>query len=113
MRGLITGFQRKNNDETAGHGGWGDDGMPVGPVERFLGYLTSIGRSPDTVKAYAHDLKDFFELPADHSPAPPGALTGCRRVRLAWYSRQVSQTSTVSGLGTGELAYSSVVSSLR
>ncbi len=56
----------------------------------------AIGRSPDTVKAYAHDLKDFFELPADHSPAPPGALTGCRRVRLAWYSRQVSQTSTAS-----------------
>jgi len=38
----------------------GDDGVPVEPVERFLGYLASIERSPNTVKAYAHDLKDWF-----------------------------------------------------
>jgi len=25
-------------------------------VERFLAYLSGIGRSPNTVKAYAHDL---------------------------------------------------------
>ena len=37
----------------------GDDG-PVRPVERFLAYLTEIERSPNTVKAYAHDLKDWF-----------------------------------------------------
>ena len=40
----------------------GDDDVPVGPVERFLGYLTAIERSPNTVKAYAHDLKDFWEF---------------------------------------------------
>ena len=34
----------------------GDDDVPVVPVERFLAYLTGIGRSPNTVKAYAHDL---------------------------------------------------------
>ena len=38
----------------------GDDGVPVEPVERFLGYLASVERSPNTVKAYAHDLKDWF-----------------------------------------------------
>ena len=38
----------------------GDDDVPVEPVERFLGYLTDIERSPNTVKAYAHDLKDFW-----------------------------------------------------
>jgi integrase/recombinase XerD len=38
----------------------GDDQVPVGPVERFLSYLTSSGKSPNTVKAYAHDLKDWF-----------------------------------------------------
>jgi len=38
----------------------GDDDVPVVPVERFLAYLTDIGRSPNTVKAYAHDLKDFW-----------------------------------------------------
>ena len=37
----------------------GDDDVPVEPVERFLAYLTAIGRSPNTVKAYAHDLKDY------------------------------------------------------
>jgi len=38
----------------------GDDDVPVVPVERFLAYLTGIGRSPNTVKAYAHDLKDYW-----------------------------------------------------
>lgn len=38
----------------------GDDHVPVEPVERFLAYLTGIERSPNTVKAYAHDLKDWF-----------------------------------------------------
>lgn len=38
----------------------GDDHSPVGPVERFLGYLASIEKSPNTLKAYAHDLKDWF-----------------------------------------------------
>lgn len=38
----------------------GDDGVPIGPVERYLAFLTDIERSPNTVKAYAHDLKDWF-----------------------------------------------------
>ena len=38
----------------------GDDDGPVVPVDRFLAYLTDIGRSPNTVKAYAHDLKDYL-----------------------------------------------------
>jgi integrase len=38
----------------------GDAGGPVEPIERFLAYLTDIERSPNTVKAYAHDLKDWF-----------------------------------------------------
>jgi integrase/recombinase XerD len=38
----------------------GDDGAPVAPIERYLAYLTQIERSPNTVKAYAHDLKDWF-----------------------------------------------------
>ncbi|MEV4902978.1 site-specific integrase [Citricoccus sp. NPDC055426] len=40
----------------------GDDGAPVAPIERYLAYLTQIERSPNTVKAYAHDLKDWFEF---------------------------------------------------
>jgi integrase/recombinase XerD len=38
----------------------GEDLMPVEPVERFLAYLASIEKSPNTIKAYAHDLKDWM-----------------------------------------------------
>lgn len=38
----------------------GDDDVPVAPIERYLTYLSDIERSPNTVKAYAHDLKDWF-----------------------------------------------------
>lgn len=38
----------------------GDDLRPVDPVESFLAYLTAVERSPNTVKAYAHDLKDWW-----------------------------------------------------
>jgi integrase/recombinase XerD len=37
-----------------------DDGNPVGAVDRFLGFLSSSERSPNTVRSYAHDLKDWF-----------------------------------------------------
>jgi len=36
------------------------DGEVVEPVDRFLAHLTAIERSPNTVRAYAHDLRDFF-----------------------------------------------------
>ncbi len=36
----------------------GDDDVPVVPVDRFLACLTDIGRSPNTVRAYAFDLKN-------------------------------------------------------
>jgi integrase/recombinase XerD len=45
------------------HRSWtvlGPDGVPVEPVERYLAFLTDVDRSPNTVKAYAHDLKDWF-----------------------------------------------------
>lgn len=47
----------------------GDDHVPVEPVERFLSYLSSIERSPNTVKAYAHDLKDWFTFLAGRNRA--------------------------------------------
>ena len=34
-------------------------------MERYLAYLSDIERSPNTVKAYAHDLKDWFTFLAD------------------------------------------------
>jgi integrase/recombinase XerD len=44
----------------------GDDHVPVEPAERFLSCLASAEKSPNTVKAYAHDLKDWFTYLAGH-----------------------------------------------
>lgn len=38
----------------------GDNDVPIEPLERYLAFLSETERSPNTVKAYAHDLKDFF-----------------------------------------------------
>lgn len=38
----------------------------VEPVEGFLSHLHAIERSPNTVKAYAHDLRDWFEFLTQH-----------------------------------------------
>src|SRR5258708_17381952 len=38
----------------------GDDDARGEPIERYLSYLTAIERSPNTIKAYAHDLKDYW-----------------------------------------------------
>jgi len=38
----------------------GGDDLPVPAIERYLAYLTDVERSPNTVRAYAHDLKDYF-----------------------------------------------------
>jgi integrase/recombinase XerD len=34
----------------------------VEPAEGFLSHLHAVERSPNTVKAYAHDLRDWFEF---------------------------------------------------
>lgn len=36
------------------------DALPIGSVETFLRHLAALGYSPNTVKAYAHDLADLF-----------------------------------------------------
>jgi len=36
------------------------DALPISSVETFLRHLTALGYSPNTVKAYAHDLADLF-----------------------------------------------------
>ncbi|WP_433685688.1 site-specific integrase [Nocardia sp. CA-119907] len=37
-------------------------GLVVESVDRFLAHLTTIDRSPNTIRAYAHDLRDYFEF---------------------------------------------------
>jgi hypothetical protein len=53
---------------------FGDDHAPVAPVERWLAHLTVIERSSNTIKGYAHDLKDWFAFLQLH--------------RLDWHSRR-------------------------
>lgn len=36
-------------------------GLPVWPVEEFLAHLVAGGKAPNTVEAYARDLRDLFE----------------------------------------------------
>jgi integrase/recombinase XerD len=80
----------------------GDDSGPVEPVERFLAFLAAVERSPNTVKAYAHDLKDWFTFLAGRGldwqavtledvagfvawlRLPPGRGTGGWRYCLLW-----------------------------
>ena len=38
------------------------DAAVVEPVEGFLSHLHAVERSPNTVRAYAHDLRDWFEF---------------------------------------------------
>ncbi|MGH3584853.1 MAG: site-specific integrase [Pseudonocardia sp.] len=45
------------------------DGDVVDPVDRFLAHLTAIERSPNTVRAYAHDLRDYVEFLAHRAVA--------------------------------------------
>jgi len=62
----LSGF-RVRRVTVAGTGGqsWsliGPDRMLVEPVERYLAWLTHIERSPNTVRAYAHDLKLYWSF---------------------------------------------------
>jgi len=41
----------------------------VEPVEAFLAHLHAVERSPNTVKAYAHDLRDWFDFLDQHELA--------------------------------------------
>jgi integrase/recombinase XerD len=42
----------------------GDDGRMVPEIDRFLAYLTSLDKSPNTLRAYARDVADLFEWTA-------------------------------------------------
>ncbi|MGH3722090.1 MAG: site-specific integrase [Pseudonocardiaceae bacterium] len=81
----------------------GDDHVPVEPVERFLAYLASIERSPNTIKAYAHDLKDWFTYLDGHGVDCGRSRTltsagGSRGGRVVIWTALVSRPGTRSGL---------------
>lgn len=73
----------------SGRVGWtliGDDGEPVEPADAYLRHRFNAEASPNTLKAYAHDLKHFFDFLADQdldwktlSPADLGTFTAWLR----------------------------------
>jgi integrase/recombinase XerD len=42
-----------------------DNYLPIEPIQKYLHYLDSIGRSPNTIQTYAHNLKLFWEFLQD------------------------------------------------
>ena len=48
---------------------WTVIGSDLRPVERDLACLSRNERAPTTVRAYAHDLKTFWEFVASHGVA--------------------------------------------
>lgn len=42
-----------------------DDYFPIEPIQKYLHYLDSVGRSPYTIQTYAHNLKLFWEFLRD------------------------------------------------
>jgi site-specific recombinase XerD len=42
-----------------------DDYLPIEPIQKYLHYLDSVGRSPNTIQTYAHNLKLFWEFLRD------------------------------------------------
>lgn len=42
-----------------------DDYLPVEPIQKYIYYLDSLDKSPNTIKTYAHNLKLFWEFLRD------------------------------------------------
>lgn len=72
----------------------GADGAPVEPVERYRAFLTDVERSPNTVKASAHDLNDWFVFLA-------GRALDWREVRLEDVGEFVAWLRLPPRRGTG------------
>ena len=66
---VIGGFQaRRVFLPSSGVESWtviGPDLRPVAEVEQYLGWLASVERSPNTVEAYARDLRLFWTFLAE------------------------------------------------
>jgi integrase/recombinase XerD len=78
-------------------GSWtvlGNDGVPVEPVERYLAYLTDIERSPNTIKGYAHGLKDYWIFLTRRG-------LDWREVRLEDIGEFVAQLARIRAAGAG------------
>ncbi|MGC8509975.1 MAG: tyrosine-type recombinase/integrase [Acidimicrobiales bacterium] len=52
--------QLSGSDEPLSYTVVGDAGLPIEPIDQYLAYLTARNSSPNTVRSYAFDLRDFW-----------------------------------------------------
>ena len=69
---------------------------PIAPIESWLSHLSNVGRSPNTQKAYATDLKDYFQFGSSGMNVGDRALwplvSPCRATVLGWTGRAATCT---------------------
>ncbi len=75
----------------------GADGSEVAVVAEFLRYLHRIERSPNTVRAYAHDLKLFWEFLAGRGLAWDAVSVGDLGEFAAWLRRPAPNVVLLPG----------------
>ena len=86
----------------------GDDLRPVAPVESYLAWLSRIERSPNTVRAYAHDLKVYWAF-LDGARAARGIASSLEQLGefMAWL-RQPADNVVVLATGRARAGASTV-----
>ena len=76
----------------------GVDGSEVGPLSGFLRYLHRIERSPNTVRAYAHDLKLFWDFLAGRGLAWDAVRVADLGDFAAWLRRPADNVVPLPGV---------------
>jgi len=75
----------------------GPDRVVVEPVERYLAWLTHIERSPNTVRAYAHDLKLYWSFLADTARGWEAPTVESLGEFVAWLRRPAANVVVLVG----------------
>jgi hypothetical protein len=82
----------------------GPDYRPVGVVDEFLGWLTCIERSPNTVEAYARDLRVFCTFLAVRGLSWDAVTGGELGEFAAWARQPAENVVVISEQATGRCA---------
>jgi integrase/recombinase XerD len=75
----------------------GPDRVLVEPVERYLAWLTHLERSPNTVRAYAHDLKLYWSFLAAGGLAWDAPTVESLGEFVAWMRRPAANVVVLVG----------------
>ncbi len=90
------------------------DSAVVEPAEGFLSHLHAVERSPNTVKAYAHDLRDWFEFLDQQGLDWSGVRLEDVGRFVAWLRLPAAgRTSNVAGLPTADSLCSEVTANRK